>query len=284
MVAEAQLVGNRPSSRRCEWPQARACGAELAVVLGPDRQLEAPAAGQRGKAASRPEPETANHAQSPLVKGTDRHRERRRGELAAPELQYGRNGRPAQSFPGQVRPQAAAGVQRRVVLGAARNPAVCAERPEADEFVAVGQGVEAALRTGNECNAGARHVVAVVGRGVSPRNYPGRVGGRHRCDPHAGSIVEAGGGGRPAESLARPVVPSAGQSSGVQSVPSVSPTDRIARRLSPTVVLTAAEAAAKPSIRPGPTTAATGPITTKPAEPSAYEPVSANAVTRASIS
>src|SRR5258706_16171620 len=89
MVAEAQLVGNRPSSRRCEWPKARAGGAELAVVLGPDQQLEASAAGQRGKAASRPEPETANHAQSPLVKGTDRHPERGRGELAAPELQSG---------------------------------------------------------------------------------------------------------------------------------------------------------------------------------------------------
>jgi hypothetical protein len=51
-------------------------------------------------------------------------------------------------------------------------------------------------------------------------------------------------------------------------------TDLIAGRASTTALLTADQAAAKPSSLPAPVTAATGPMTVKAAEPSANAPVS----------
>ena len=82
-----------------------------------------------------------------------------------PELQAGRDGLTAQPAPGELGPQAAAGVERGVVVRPAGHPAVGPERPEADQPGLVGEREEPVGGVGEEGRVGVGHVVAVVGAG-----------------------------------------------------------------------------------------------------------------------
>ena len=76
------------------------------------------------------------------------------GELAPPEVQPGPDRFPAESRPGEFRAQAAAGVQRRSVVLAARYLAVRAEGAVAEQPGSVDEREEAAGRIGEEGRIG----------------------------------------------------------------------------------------------------------------------------------
>lgn len=140
----------------------------------------------RGRKASGPgEPECHNDPQRPDVERGDRDPECGRGELLAAEIKAGLDGLSAQALAGQVRTQAAAGIERGRVVPAAWHLAVRAERAEADQFAVLDQCGIAASETNQERRVSVGHVVAVVRGRIAPGHDVSDVGRCHRDNPHA---------------------------------------------------------------------------------------------------
>ena len=101
-----------------------------------------------------------------------------------PEVQAGLDGFRLDAPAGEVRTQAAAGVEGGVVVHAAGDLAVGPELVVADQPGLAGEGKKAALRAGQEAWVGDVHVVAVIRRRVAPGDDLGCVRRGHGHDPH----------------------------------------------------------------------------------------------------